>query len=140
MGVALLGLFAWPLTAALSLGGAGADWEWWRLAWPTLFVAALTLWVAVRAPSARVAWGRLFVLAGAAALALPFHALALSSIAGSHLLATNGGGGRESAAVAAGVGIAAVATIGAAAVFGFFAGAILLIAGLMTLRRPARGS
>lgn len=81
------------------------------------------------APTIRRAFGRGFLLLGAATFALPISTLLLSGRAASEVVGSAGAG--NEAAAAAGAGIAAVAITGAATFIGVILGSIFLIIGLV---------
>lgn len=137
MGAVFWVLVAVPISTALvassTVAGASAP----ASLVPTVIVAAVAILVTVFAPTARIAWGRLFVLAGLAAFALPFQGVILSAIIGS--VVTLGLGGNTAAT--AGVALGGALVTGIAAFFGFFLGLIFVVSAYFTLRgapRPLR--
>lgn len=81
------------------------------------------------APTIRRAFGRGFLMLGAATFALPISALLLSGRAASEVVSQAEQG--SEAFAAAGAGLGAVAVTGAATFFGFILGSIFLIIGLI---------
>lgn len=85
--------------------------------------------LAVLAPTARRAFGRGFLLSGAALVALPLSMALLSGRAFNEVVGSAAAGDQAFTAVGAGLGAAAVT--GAAAFIGIILGMIFLIAGLV---------
>ena len=121
------GLAVIPATAAFmdTETGVGPTWPVWVI---VLAGAALGLF----APTIRRAFGRGFILLGAAVLALPLSVMLLSGRTTSDMMAASEGGTvAEQAGAAIGSGIASIAMTGVSAIIGFFLGAIFIIIGLV---------
>ena len=111
---------------------------------PFVAIAVLTILIAMLAPTARIAWGRLCVLNGLASFALPFQGLLLSTLIGSLAITQlhNGTAGHSGAEVGAmlGAGAFGVALTSALAFVGFFLGMIFVVAGYFILRAAPRST
>lgn len=81
------------------------------------------------APTGRRAWGRGSLLTGALFLALPITTMLLSGQAFNEVVATSAPGNEDAARIGAGIGAGMM--VGVAGFFGFFLGAIFLVAGLV---------
>ena len=92
----------------------------------TLLIVVLTALLVAMAPTARRAFGRGFLVLGAAVFVLPLSALMLSGAAFNATITEDSSG-----AEALGAGIAGGLITGAASFFGFILGSVLLIAGLI---------
>jgi hypothetical protein len=137
MGCVLFALIAIPIATAFAAASGSAALSAPAAFGPVGVVAALTMFVAVLAPTARIAWGRLFVLAGLAGFALPFQGLIVSAVVGSATITAAGG----HPGAAAGAALAGVVLTSAAAFLGLFIGLIFVVAAYFTLRgapRPLR--
>lgn len=98
---------------------------------PFVFAGCLALIAALAflAPTARRAWGRGALVAGALFLAMPFGATALAARAGQQVVAETSA---EDASVGVvGATLAGGAVVGASMFIGFIVGAILIILGLV---------
>ena len=121
MGAIALGLIAFPVgMLKTSLGMENPQSYALEISVPFLAVATLTIFIALWAPTARIAWGRLCVLNSLAAFALPLQGIIFSRLFGFHP-------GAACAAITAGL-----------AFIGFFAGVIFLVAGYFVLRGAPR--
>ena len=138
MGAVLLTVGAVPLAFSIAAAATPeAPPSMLGLTAPYLAVAGLTIYVAVAAPTARIAWGRLCVLAGLAGFALPLEGLLASSLMSAHIVGHAGtAAGRAGEAVGAGLGMAAIS--GVAAFIGIFIGLVFVVAGALTLHGAAR--
>ena len=92
----------------------------------SIVVVAAGALLGLFAPSILRAFGRGFLLAGLAVLALPLSTLLLSGRVTSEMLER-----QNDAATAVGSGLAAIVTTGFAAFVGFFLGGILIVVGLV---------
>ena len=118
------------LVAGMALSpaiGAFANAKDGGTAWVLLVVIAIGALLGVFAPTIRRAFGRGFLLAGVAVLALPLSAMLLSGRVLSEMSPELQG----NSAKMAGAGIGAALMTGAAGFVGFFLGAILIIVGLV---------
>ena len=103
---------------------------------PFLAVAVLTIFIVLWAPTARIAWGRLFVLNGLAAFALPLQGILYSALEKLATLARTPADLHLGATL--GVGLFGTAITGALALVGFFMGVIFIVAGYFVLRGAPR--
>lgn len=109
-----------PGVAAISPGNSGV------VIWIVLAVAVAIVGLA---PTIRRAFGRGFLLLGAATFILPVSTMLLSGRVAHEIVSTAPEGGQVGAAV--GTGLAGIALTGISAVVGLFLGAVFLIIGLV---------
>jgi hypothetical protein len=137
MGAALLALVAVPI----SVFSAASALDHAPVFWPFAAAVAVTIFIALASPTARIAWGRLCVVAGLAGFALPLEAFVGSiglnaAIVGQHANQLSAPAAQAGAAI--GAGLATVAVSGVAAFVGIFVGLIFVVAGFFTLRGAPR--
>ena len=145
MGAVVLALIAFPIALGAvesSLGAGAKDPPFFSILAPFLAIAAPVLWIGARAPTARIAWGRLTAIAAIGAFALPLEGFVGTALLGSNLVSNVTSPGVNTAAahagMIAGVGLATVAISGVLAFLGFFLGVILTIAAYLTLHNAPR--
>lgn len=109
-----------PLGAALGTSSGGP------ILVGVLVVVALLAWFA---PTARRAWGRGALIAGAAFIAMPLGMMALAGRVGHETVSA--ASGADAGAAAVGATLAGGVMVGASMILGFIVGAILLILGLV---------
>jgi hypothetical protein len=138
MGAIAMAVGAYPVAVAMGVATVGTtDSSPLRILSPFLVVAAIVVVVAVLAQTARIAWGRLCVICGLAAFALPFDGIIFSVLLHNLVAAIEPTAASTSAAVGAGaVGFVLTGLLG---FLGFFLGMILVIAGYFILRGAPRG-
>jgi len=138
MGAVLLAISGIPL--AFSIAAAATPDKppsMLALTAPYVAVAAVTLFVAIAAPTARIAWGRLCIIAGVAGFALPLEGLLASALMSAQIVGrADSAAGRAGEAIGAGLGMAAIS--GVAAFVGIFVGLAFVAAGALTLHGAAR--
>jgi hypothetical protein len=142
MGAVGLGLIAFPMGMSIQetvLQGNGSSSNLPIIA-PFLAVALLTIVIALWAPTARIAWGRLCVVNGLAGFALPLQGVLFSMLFGSTMLAhtTSATDPVVKAGARLGAGLAGAAITGALAFVGIFIGLIFIVAGYFVLRDAPR--
>ena len=145
MGAILFALVAFPISFAFSALSVSHAPAFTNVVLPFGIVAALTIWIATAAPTARIAWGRLFILAGLGGFALPLEGFVASLALNASTMAEHSGqlntpGAHAGAAI--GAGVTTLAVSGVTAFVGIFVGLIFVVVGYFTLRdarRPLRG-
>jgi len=120
-----------PIAAAVT-SDTGGD-KWWVMTIGPVSAVVITLIIGASAPTARIAWGRLFLLNGLVSLAAPLAGIAYSAIMAKHITEQT-----HSSAAATGAGIGGVLITGALGFVGFFLAAIFLVISFLALRGAPR--
>ncbi len=109
----------------------------WAFLGPGIAVIA-TIVIVLFAPTARIAWGRLFLLNGLVSLALPLSGIVSSALLGHQILRHVEGSREAETGVAMGAGLGGMMVSGMLGIVGFFLGAIFLVLAFVALRNAPR--